>query len=51
MLALGAVNVGAPEDHEAGLGLGEVVSILACRVLLAGCLLLAPTLLHLAGLP
>ena len=51
VLALGVDGVGSPKDHEAFLGVGEVVFILAHRASFLGLLLLAFPFLWLGGLP
>ena len=50
MLALGVDGVGSPKDHEAFLGVGEAIIILAYRTSFLGCLLIALPFLRLVGL-
>ena len=51
MLAFGVDDVGSPKDHEAFLGVGEAIFILARRTSFLGLLLLAFPFLWLGGLP
>ena len=50
VLALGADGVGSPEDHDAFLGVGEVVPVLARHASFLGCRLFAVSFFWPAGL-
>ena len=50
VLTLGVDGVGSPEDHEAFLGIGKAVPILACRAYFLGCCLFAVSFFRRAGL-
>ena len=50
VLALGVDSIGSPEDHDAFLGVGKAVPILARRASFLGCCLLALSFFRLSGL-